>query len=299
MFRPIEASIAAFLNFQNKTPRKKSPFYVYLQQLRQFKYIKAYEERKGINRWEAIRALGRKWTGFNPKGDTAKLRKMFMKHNEDILTMQGADLDVLAEHFHVDTNLPTSVKQEQVYQSFADKIKNDPVWTKEKIERDKKFFLKTLESAHFPGIACNACGVDEKTVMIWLRTDPNFADSFRAIQIRTAEQVGAKLLVKGIKDGDLGALAILYKGFGPHLQLVSQTAVDMSASAVQGMDISKLSLEEQDTLLRLMRKAQDNTTPTAPTHFIEEEEPSATTFLEHELPAGMPNDVLEPLPVEA
>jgi hypothetical protein len=159
-------------------------------------------------------------------------------------------------------------------------IHGDPTWTKERINRNKRDFLDVLEQIHFPGLACKRIGIDEKTMQIWMRTDPNFADQIRAIQLRTGERIGAKLLQMGF-NGDLGALAILLKQLGPHFKMVSQEAVDMSAAAVSGMDISKLSLEEQDTILRLMRKAQDSTASTTPTRFIEEAE--STTFLEHEI----------------
>lgn len=196
--------------------------------------------------------------------------EFFMENSDDILSAQGEDLDVLATQFGVDQSLPVQEKQERVYTAMADKyLHGDPAWSHEKIVRLKKKFLETLEKTHFLNLTCNFLGLKEAMVKTWLHTDPAFAEQFSATQKRFGERVAHQTLVKAM-EGDFGAQMYVLKQFGDSVQFIESDVVGPTVAQGDGsMNIDNLSLEEQETLLRLMRKAQAGTQIAGPTHFDE------------------------------
>lgn len=216
------------------------------------------------------------FVGFVPgkgKSHRQKNYEFFMEHGDDILSSQGDDLDALAEHFDVDKHLPTQEKQEKVYQTMADTyIHGDPAWTKDRIVREKKHFLETLEKTHFPKLTCKLLGYDEKLVRTWMRTDFDFAENVRSCQLRSGERVAHAMLAKAI-TGDLGAQMYVLKQFGSSVNFLEPEVADVSYSAGGEVQVDKLTQEEQETLLRLLRKAQDDEVPVQQTEFIESEIP--------------------------
>ena len=196
--------------------------------------------------------------------------EFFMQNSDDILTAQGENLDVLATQFGIDTSLPVQEKQEQVYTAMADKyLHGDVGWTHEKIVRLKKKFLETLEKTHFLNLTCNFLGLKESMVKTWLHTDPDFAEQFNATQKRFGERIAHQTLVKAM-EGDFGAQMYVLKQFGDSVQFIESDVVGPTAAQSYGsMNIDNLSVEEQETLLRLMRKAQVGTPIAGPTQFDE------------------------------
>ncbi len=208
-------------------------------------------------------------------------REFFMKNADDILSANGDELEALAEHFEIDQNLPTQEKQEQVLQVMADTyIHGDPAWTREKIARDKKHFLATIEKSHFVNLTCSLLNIKESTVRTWMRTDPDFSDGVHAAQIRFGERVAHATLAKAL-NGDLGAQMYVLKQFGDSVNFIEPEAVEHAASV--GIQVDNLTSEEQETLLRLMRKAQEGTSVVSPTKFVEYDEsvPVTTKFEEN------------------
>lgn len=194
--------------------------------------------------------------------------EFFMEHNEEVLTSRGADLDALAEHFEVDQNLPTQEKQEQVTQTMADAyIHGDSGWTREKILRTKKLFLEHIEKAHFPNLTCRMLDLKESLYRTWIRTDPDFAESVKSAQLRFGERIAHTLMVSAI-NGDLGAQMYALKQFGDAVKFIDPE-LEGAAAQTSGISVETLSIEEQETLLRLLRKAKDGGDSEVPTHFIE------------------------------
>ena len=217
--------------------------------------------------------------------------------------MAGVDLEVLAKQYGIDTNLPTQEKQESVYQAFADDmIHGDPKWTQEKVAREKKLFLGTLEKAPMFHIACQISGLKESLVRTWMRADFDFADEVRLAQTRMGERIMGALIAKAIGEGDVGAQMYLIKQYGGAIKLIDQEAVDLSerTATTQGMDISKLPIEEQETLLRLMRKAQDGGTESPITEFpaVEYDNEEQREVIEHEVNALISSETAPPIPEE-
>lgn len=216
-------------------------------------------------------------------------REFFMTHNDDILSATGQDLDVLAQQFGVSTDLPTPEKQEEVYQAMADTyLHGNPVWSKEKIARDKKHFLETIEKTHFVNLTCKLLGMKEKTVRTWIHTDPEFAKEVHSAQVRFGERVAHATLVEAI-NGNLAAQMYVLKEFKGAVQFIDPDVEAPAAAAVtdDGIDVSKLSNAEQETLLALIRKAK-NTDSMAPTEFIEEEDVTHLAAIESD------EDIKEP-----
>lgn len=186
-----------------------------------------------------------------------------MQENSDsMLTLTGGDLEAVAAHYGVPTNLPVKQKQEAVNQAFADDVLHgDPHWTKEKVARDKKQFLAALTKLHWVSLTCETLGMEEKVVQVWMHTDFDFAAKVRTTQIRMAQRIGHAMLKKALTQDDIGAQMYLIKQFGKTLQWTEQDMVADAPATTSGLDVSKLSVEEQETLLRLMRKANETTVP--------------------------------------
>ena len=240
-------------------PLKLTPVKKMIRLMRHSQICKRYVQKHGI----VSKRMPALWHDFDKS--KRHWRYVFNKHDTEVLCMAGVDLEVLARQYGVDPNLPTQEKQEAAYQAFADDmIHGDPKWTKEKVAREKKAFLATLEKAPMFNLACQISGLKESLVRTWMRADLDFADEIRLAQTRMGERIMGSLIAKAIGEGDVGAQMYLIKQYGSAIKLIDQEAVDLSerTATTQGMDISKLPLEEQETLLRLMRKAQEGESST-------------------------------------
>lgn len=200
-------------------------------------------------------------------------REVFMSNPDEFLTATGTDIDKLADHYGVDPDLPLREKQEAVYEVMSDVLLPNEGWTKEEIARKKQQFLEILEKAQFINLTCNTVGIKESIVRSWLRTDPDFREAVRSAQVRFGERVAQALLVKAV-GGDLGAQMYALKQFGRAVQYIDQDVINQPAAvnANAEVDITKLTTQEQEVLLGLLRKAQ-NIEAQQPTIFIEEELP--------------------------
>lgn len=216
---------------------------------------------------------------INPyyKRDKKWDRKIFMEESDEFLTATGTDLNRLARQYGVDEKLPERDKQEAVYEIMSNDLLPKEGWTKEEIARKKQQFLEVLEKAQFINLTCNTIGIKESMVRTWLRTDPDFCEAVRSSQIRFGERVAQALLVKAV-SGDLGAQMYALKQFGNAVQYIDRDVIGQptGVNASAEVDITKLSTQEQEVLLGLLRKAQ-NIEAQQPTIFIEEDIPEETT----------------------
>lgn len=219
--------------------------------------------------------------------------EFMMENGDNVLTSTGSTLDNLAATYNVPEDLPVKEKQEAVYTKMVEThLDADEEWTRQNVIQQKQHFLKTLEKTHFFGITCKTIGLKESLVRGWIRTDPSFAESVREVQTRTAEMIGHAMIRKALVDEDLGAQMYLMKKFESTVQFVEPDAVVHSQTA-DGLDISKLSPAEQETLLALMRKSQANESAYTATTFQEDEveaiapdiEATVRKFIEEEVPA--------------
>lgn len=205
--------------------------------------------------------------------DKAWKREVFMQNPDEFLTATGKDIEDLADHYGVDQSLPLREKQEAVYEVMSDVLLPNEGWTHDEIARKKQQFLEILEKAQFINLTCNTMGIKESLVRSWLRTDPDFREAVRSAQVRFGERVAQALLVKAV-SGDLGAQMYALKQFGNAVQYIDRDVVGQPAAvnANTDVDITKLTTQEQELLLGLLRKAQ-NIEAQQPTIFIEEELP--------------------------
>ena len=196
-----------------------------------------------------------------------------MQNPDEFLTATGKDIEDLADHYGVDQSLPLREKQEAVYEVMSDVLLPNEGWTHDEIARKKQQFLEILEKAQFINLTCNTMGIKESLVRSWLRTDPDFREAVRSAQVRFGERVAQALLVKAV-SGDLGAQMYALKQFGNAVQYIDRDVVGQPAAvnASADVDITKLTTQEQELLLGLLRKAQ-NIEAQQPTIFIEEELP--------------------------
>ena len=176
-----------------------------------------------------------------------------MENEENILTAKGSDLDLMCDHFGIDENLPTQQKQEAVYEKFADIAQSSKEWTKAEVVRQKRNFLKQLETSHFPNIVCHTLGIKESVYKGWLRSDLEFSEAVRQTQQRFGERIALNLMQKA-EEGDLGAQMYALKQFEGVVKYTDPAAMGQEVTA--DMDISRLSPKEQEELLRLMDKAR-------------------------------------------
>ena len=181
-------------------------------------------------------------------------RKLFMEHSNDILSSEGDDLNRLAENYDVDTNLPTKEKQEKVYEAMADTFMfRDKAWEKRDIDRQKKHFLETINKTHFINLTCSILHLKESVVRTWIKTDPEFALAVRSAQVRFGERVGHSVLIKAL-NGDMAAAMYVLKEFKDAVKFVDPQVEEVSFQDTSAVD--NLTLEEQETLLYLTRKAK-------------------------------------------
>lgn len=198
-----------------------------------------------------------------------RMRDFMLNHGDEVLSAQGSDLAALAKKHNVSTEVPVKEQQEQVFHKMMEKyVEKNPQWTKEQIVRQKKHFLDTIVKTHFFGLTCEALGLSENTVRAWMRIDPAFAEAVREKQICTAEKVAHGMLRKALVDEDTGAQMFLMKKFESILNFVEPVLSGQVQST--GLDISRLTQDEQETLLALMRKTQDTSDAYVPTQFDED-----------------------------
>jgi hypothetical protein len=219
-------------------------------------------------------------------------KEVAKNHDEEILCMNGEDLETLVRQYDIDPNLPVKQQQEMAHQAFVDSlVYGDPAWTKEQVARQKKHFLSVLEKVHFVEISAQTCNLSDKMVRNWMRSDPEFADGVYAAQLRMGQRIQHALIMKAVGEGDVGAMMYLAKEFKGHIPWFDQSATDR-AQSTSDMDISKLSTAEQETLLHLLRKVNEDNDSEAPTNFIEEPEHVSKEehkFIEHEVDALIAN----------
>lgn len=201
------------------------------------------------------------------KGRVKKLFvRFFMENEEKILTATGSDLDLMADNFGIDENLPTRQKQEMVYEKFAQIASTSKEWTKAEVARQKEAFLKQLETSHFPNLVCHTLNIKESVYKGWLRSDLEFSEAVRQTQQRFAERIALNLMQKA-EEGDLGAQMYALKQFEGVVKYTDPAA--MGQEVTSDMDISRLSAKEQEELLRLLDKARTGT-DSGDTRFIED-----------------------------
>ena len=205
------------------------------------------------------------------KTNRSKVKKyftrFFMENEEKILTAEGSDLSLMCDHFGVDENLPTQQKQEAVYEKFADIAQSSKEWTKAEVARQKRNFLKQLETSHFPNIVCHTLGIKESIYKGWLRSDLEFSEAVRQTQQRFGERIALNLMQKA-EEGDLGAQMYALKQFEGVVKYTDPAAMGQEVSA--DMDISRLTPKEQEELLRLMDKARTGA-PNENMEFLEDD----------------------------
>ena len=246
----IDDAIRKYNYTANKTFLKTSPFRRYI--------IKLKHRTNALNYWrrhpEMIPIRGS--VGLFAGKEKARDREFFMMHSDDVLSATGMDLDVLAENFDVDPNLPTQKKQEAVLEAMANTyIRGDKEWNKKEIERQKKHFVETIEKTHFINLTCSMLQLNEAVVRTWIRTDPEFAASVRSAQVRFGERVAHATLVKAI-NGDMAAAMYVLKEFKDVVKFVDPQVEDLTAAVQSDTSLDNLTAEEQETLLRLTRKAK-------------------------------------------
>ena len=273
---------------------------------RQRRWVQRHPDQVRKGNLEEYRRLWR--TGYTrpkqPKPDNfLDINGEFMMENGDkVLTTTGTNLNNLAATYNVPEDLPVKEKQEAVYTKMMEQhLETDEEWTQQNVIQQKKHFLKTLDKTHFFGITCQTIGLKESVVRGWIRTDPVFAEEVRETQTRTAEMIGHAMIRKALVDEDLGAQMYLMKKFESAVQFVEPDAVVHSQTA-DGLDISRLSPAEQETLLALMRKSQSPKTTYTVTEFQEDEpitpdiETTVRKFIEDEIPTPV---MLTPLKEES
>lgn len=193
--------------------------------------------------------------------------RFFVENEEKLLTLDGTDLDLFVTRFGIDENLSVQQKQEAVYEKFAEIASTSKQWTKAEVARQKKNFLKQLETSHFPNIVCHTLGIKESIYKGWLRSDLEFSEAVRQTQQRFGERIALNLMQKA-EEGDLGAQMYALKQFEGVVKYTDPAAMGQEVSA--DMDISRLSPKEQEELLRLMDKARTGT-DSGDTRFIEDD----------------------------
>ena len=220
----------------------KTPLQMHVEKMRRTKASRKYWERHP----EQVPAP---YVSVTKPEKTLKQRRyeFFMKNSEDVLSVQGSDLNVLAEHFEIDPGLPEKEKQEEVFQAMADSyVHGDSRWTKERIIREKKRFLDLIKHLHFVNLTCSMAGIKESVVRTWIRTDPDFAEGVRSAQVRFGERVARAMMDKAV-SGDLGAQMYTLKQFGDAVSFIDPEVSERSSA--NELQVDKLSLEEQETLL--------------------------------------------------
>lgn len=243
---------AAFRHFFfiEKYARPSTSFYRrFLTSLQKVVYnAKKYEDHGYGSRFDAP-----SYTRTNKATVKKYFVRFFVENEENILTAKGSDLDLMCDHFGIDENLPTQQKQEAVYEKFADIAQSSKEWTKAEVVRQKRNFLKQLETSHFPNIVCHTLGIKESVYKGWLRSDLEFSEAVRQTQQRFGERIALNLMQKA-EEGDLGAQMYALKQFEGVVKYTDPAAMGQEVSA--DMDISRLSPKEQEELLRLMDKAR-------------------------------------------
>lgn len=247
-YESFSSAVGTFRTMHKRTMWKKSPY---------SRFIRKVRHRLGaVHYWERHPEM--EHTKANP-GNYAGVareenREFFMKNSDDVLSSTGAELDILAEHFDVDLNLPTQDKQEKVYEAMAQKyIHGDKEWNKKEIARQKKHFIETIEKTHFVNLTCSILQLNESVVRTWIKTDPEFALAVRSAQVRFGERVGHSVLVQAL-NGDMAAAMYVLKEFKDSVKFIDPQVEEVSANDTSMVD--NLTPEEQETLLHLTRKAR-------------------------------------------
>lgn len=216
-------------------------------------------------------------------------KEFYMEHNDELLSANGSDLDALASHFDIDPNLPLIEKQELVVGAMSgQKDDEEEKWTPARIAKYKARFLDELESVHFPSIVCKTLGIKFRMYRHWFRTDPEFAESVRTAQKRTAERIAGMLIHKSM-EGDVTALMFALKQFEGIVDYVEKETTEAETSGAD-VQLENLTPEEQSTLLTLLRKARGGD-EFAEMVFIEDETPEEHPALE--APEGEYSDKTE------
>lgn len=301
----FDLEIAGFYNIEKIKSPGLTPLQKFIKKLKARRYNKIWSERhkndpKLIERRKRQFALlkamnynrndGNRIRHHNvAKSSSVKANKQldyefFMEHTDDILSATGKELADLVENLSIDSKLPISEQQEQVLEKLSKKcLPNEKEWSPDYIRRMKEKFLETLENTHFPLMACKILQLKTSIFRTWLQTDQEFANNFYDIQARMGERVGHAMLAKAI-EGDLGALMFVLKQFGDSVSFIEPKVTATSQVSVDASTVSGLTAEEQETLLSLMRKAQQGVSQEKSTVFIEydEEKPDNSKLISHE-----------------
>lgn len=193
---------------------------------------------------------------------------------EKFLTMSENELIPYARAHGYDTMLPIPQLQEEVFTKTVAGIERYyGGYSPEMVAMLKRLFIKLISTMHFMGITCQRMGINRKLVLSWLKSDLEFAEKVHEAQALMSEKVGITLLSEGLHKKDTASLMFLIKQFGDVFQKPIQENFDEMTEAVKPLgDISKLSLEEQQLLLHLLRKSKSgisNVPPPQPTVFDE------------------------------
>ena len=219
---------------------------------------------------------------------------------EQFLTMPENDLRQYARETGFDSALPLATLQEDIFTSTVTQLETKyGGYTPEKVAQIKDQFVTAIESAYFIGLAAQRVGVPRKLVTAWLKSDLDFAERVYERQSIMAEKVGVTLLAEGIYQKNTASLMFLIKQFGDVFQKPIQENFDEMHDAVNPLgDISKLSLEEQQLLLHLLRKSKTATstsTSFAPTNFDESDPDAELDEIPQDTIAGISQDWSSPL----
>jgi hypothetical protein len=193
---------------------------------------------------------------------------------EHFLTMPENKIRQYAKEHGFNSSLPVAALQEEIFTSTVTQHETKyGGYTPEKVAQIKDQFIEAIGEAYFIGLAAQRAGVPRKLVTAWLKTDLDFAERVYERQSLMAEKVGVTLLAEGIHQKDTASLMFLIKQFGDVFQKPIQENFDEMHDAVNPLgDISRLSIEEQQLLLHLLRKSKtsDSTgTAFAPSVFDE------------------------------
>jgi len=207
-----------------------------------------------------------------------------MSESEQLLTLPEPELHQYAREHGFDTSLPVAQLQEEVFTTTVAQIERQHGgYTPEKVAQLKETFIHQIGTLHFMGLAAQETGVPRKLITSWLKTDLAFAERVYEAQSMMAEKVGVTLLSEGLHKKDTTSLMFLIKQFGDVFQKPIQANFDEMSEAVNPLgDVSKLSLEEQQQLIYLIRKAKNTDSseilPPQPMVFDEsdDDEPVAT-----------------------
>jgi hypothetical protein len=137
----------------------------------------------------------------------------------------------------------------------------------EEIKELKRRFVETIEKSAFIGITAKHLEIPESRVYSWMRNDEEFETAVRNAQQRVAEKVGLTLINKAIQTEDTQALIFLCRTLGRNLGFdEKQPMVNINVRQDPQVDLKRLTLDEKENLLQLLRKTQQSESEITASH---------------------------------